>query len=1834
MSKQSEPSSPSNQLPLDFQTASENQPFIDFALWECLNQLDSARPENDIKKAIKNIVTLYEGSKENITLRTEARNVIIKLFTKFNGKKQLKKYVQDLVTKHNLVNEIIKDQTELFVNKIKVEKQCNLKNCNEFLHFISVVQTSPNYDYEQNFKPLFPLYMDLFDSFAIYASKIKQDLIPEIEELNSVMNAVLKQILPVFVKNISFLNEIKDKYFQFLLMYSYILLFNEKIGFDLRMKVCLIFVYTFNIVEGESMSVAQLISQNCKPFNLSVNPSDGEETPNDYLIIIYSAILSVLPEEKIVSEKVDGKSLLIVLFEGILDTAKSNTAHSSMIVEASRTLYQISKHLKNIPLDLVKPLFLEGLFYVSANADHFIDTVRNYAKLFFVELVALACHHQRNGFTELTDIMMDKIKEISEESTIKFFAYENIIRFFGSSFLLESFENLPLVLLESIDNPYVTDQVCKTYQFLVERSFYTYSCEEDWAKTWVMPAINILKSGRVSKAFCKKIISAAFKLQPAILRMIFPNDYVGSVEESKVLLHCLHNARKSGIELRLDKDGNLYWRGLIDKHKMDMFMIHQDEEVRLLALASVAESLKSTELYLDWEFIFLISFIRYNITAQSPNVRKQIASYYKKALTRYDAGFKVIQRSIASLNKCLEVNSGGRDHKKFLVLYQELKKSYRRFICNLTRILISNLSYDSNFPRRATSLELLLVIRDILHPDEWRSCWNEDDVKNSHNILFDTYESNKKMIVKLLKTLPPYYLGFTNVTFTFKYMQRSFELALDVKPNKTLSAAYLFEVCSYSPFFYDIVHCECGEEAKKSNEPTLVMIVVLTRKLINESSGIAIDNIMETKTGVYGLILSIRHLLDNREMEQHNDTYSGVFELLVSTCFDISEKIMPVVCNPSPEGYLPDSVEEICDNDESPKAQKVLVYAWRTMKEMTLLLAEIVKQSIKLENQIIMLPEEQLIEIGIFFVTVFIQSKHRGVFEQAYVGFSMICEYFWKSSRQNISNLPKQWLQEALDLCTGEKLSEDLCPTRRSAGLPFLILSILTSAPDPSYFHNSISTLCKHVEYEEKGSNDETRMHCLNVLRAMFRHSKLGELVAPYVARGVILAITGFKSDAWGIRNSSTLLFASLITRMFGVQRSTDSDHLCIKNKLTVKVFRLRYQELYEFILNSLAEECHNKSSLILQPLLMILSRLYPGHLEEEYSEYLPYIDVCLSNPVYRTREAAARASVALIDIKCVKDHFDKCFKKISNPEISDNECHGILLQVFYILNLLQIQELPLTDYLKLSVHIWENSGRKFSHMTVNLYTELITLFLCICRDYEDLHWLKTILLNLSKNVKKPTAPLTWKGNFILTRTILAYFIIVNKLEETDSTYSTITNEIMSILYGPQTIMKKFCLELLICLNQALFMYNKLDNVLVGSAVGRFSTDRTNLPPLEASEHRHPLFITGDMEINKSIIDLVTSFPKLSVENILKHIHLYLKGFLMEELKIQHYIREEDRVLLFLLLDYYPCAIKFLRLSKQESLNTLLSYCDCDNEELISAVISCISTFLSEVDYNLLKYDKLLEILSKSASPAAPLHLRLAVCDFLCQNYALYCNEDPGLKGDELCTVINIVMVLLEDEDLDVRNGISNYENAFKVRVKVDNTVSQTIPCYKWPVVPEKAKEDLIHLITVLLPQEKAVCLIFSWACRYFPDPCTDSQEIFDRGGLNQYAENTPLIDICSRVLIKMLWTLPDGLTYDDKSIFLEEQTQIVTTILLNSLVKYNSPMMISKTKTSVIVGLKSLYNYLDNVEFGNNFVHNFRVYLNETILIYLTNNLMHSDLFCVKKIIKKLYDPVFRQRR
>ncbi|KAM5292637.1 tRNA (32-2'-O)-methyltransferase regulator THADA-like [Ctenodactylus gundi] len=236
--------------------------------------------------------------------------------------------------------------------------------------------------------------------------------------------------------------------------------------------------------------------------------------------------------------------------------------------------------------------------------------------------------------------------------------------------------------------------------------------------------------------------------------------------------------------------------------------------------------------------------------------------------------------------------------------------------------------------------------------------------------------------------------------------------------------------------------------------------------------------------------------------------------------------------------------------------------------------------------------------------------------------------------------------------------------------------------------------------------NSVPQVHALNVLRALFRDTRLGESIIPYVADGAKAAILGFTSPVWAVRNSSTLLFSSLITRIFGVQRG--KDELSKTNRMTGREFFSRFPELYPFLLKQLEAVAHAVDSDRGEPdrhtsmflLLLVLERLYPSPMDGTSSAlsmapFVPFIVsmsaytkarvgtgalkglVCLSlprcgrSPIYRSREMAARALVPFVMADQVPSTIqtllatlpkstDQCFRQ--------NHIHGTLLQVFHLL--------------------------------------------------------------------------------------------------------------------------------------------------------------------------------------------------------------------------------------------------------------------------------------------------------------------------------------------------------------------------------------------------------------------------------------------------------------------------------------------------------------------------------------------------------------------------------------
>ncbi|GAB5569573.1 thyroid adenoma-associated protein isoform X2 [Prionailurus iriomotensis] len=378
-------------------------------------------------------------------------------------------------------------------------------------------------------------------------------------------------------------------------------------------------------------------------------------------------------------------------------------------------------------------------------------------------------------------------------------------------------------------------------------------------------------------------------------------------------------------------------------------------------------------------------------------------------------------------------------------------------------------------------------------------------------------------------------------------------------------------------------------------------------------------------------------------------------------------------------------------------AQMVLVCCWRSMKEVALLLGtlcQLLPMQSTPEPCSGLLTVEQVKEIGDYFKQHLLQSRHRGAFELAYTGFVKLTEILnrhkthalyafvrngifnsfrpslrpivkRKCPNVSLQKLPEHWLWSVLEEIKCSDPSSKLCATRRSAGLPFYIQALLASEPKKGKMNLLKITMKELISLA--GPTDDSQstvpqVHALNILRALFRDTRLGENIIPYVADGAKAAILGFTSPVWAVRNSSTLLFSTLITRIFGVKRG--KDELSKKNRMTGSEFFSRFPELYPFLLQQLEAVANTVDS--------------------DAGELNRHPSICGHSPVYRSREMAARALVPFVMVDEIPNTIRTLLAKLPNSTdqcFRQNHIHGTLLQVFHLLQAFSDSKYRLNAY-------------------------------------------------------------------------------------------------------------------------------------------------------------------------------------------------------------------------------------------------------------------------------------------------------------------------------------------------------------------------------------------------------------------------------------------------------------------------------------------------------------------------------------------------------------------------
>uniref|UniRef100_A0A8D3AXT7 tRNA (32-2'-O)-methyltransferase regulator THADA n=1 Tax=Scophthalmus maximus TaxID=52904 RepID=A0A8D3AXT7_SCOMX len=551
---------------------------------------------------------------------------------------------------------------------------------------------------------------------------------------------------------------------------------------------------------------------------------------------------------------------------------------------------------------------------------------------------------------------------------------------------------------------------------------------------------------------------------------------------------------------------------------------------------------------------------------------------------------------------------------------------------------------------------------------------------------------------------------------------------------------------------------------------------------------------------LYGRAHCITAVLQNLNTESLRQTeqWRCLVSELIAVCYRMSDVVSPVVQSSSPEGLIPmdtDSgtsaglqriLQEIQPRDTNDfftsareldthhgddhthsqtshtpsldtggegyrvTAQMVLVCCWRSMKEVAMLLGQLC-QSLPLHctgdeshTHPGLITEEQVEGVGLYFRQQLLQSRHRGAFELAYVGFVRLTDMLCRSGSQALQQLPTHWLSEVLEEVKSSDPSSKLCATRRSAGIPFYIQALLSSEPKSSSCSLLKMTMRELISLAMPSADRNTdsstvpQVHALNILRALYRDTRLGENIIPFVSDGMQAAVLGFTSPVWAVRNSSTLLFSTLITRIFGVKKGKDEHSK--KNRMTGREFFTRFPALYPFLLNQLEEAAATVESdsgqVKLHPslflLLLVLSRLYPSPMDGSSSPlglapFMPFIirqnildSRCGRSAVYRTREMAARALVPFVLVTQVPSIVVTLLQELPpepGPRFQHNHIHGTLLQVLFLLRSFQTDShrpLPAGNGIgeALSQRMWLSSRQNGCVVTRGAFLDVLV---CLC---------------------------------------------------------------------------------------------------------------------------------------------------------------------------------------------------------------------------------------------------------------------------------------------------------------------------------------------------------------------------------------------------------------------------------------------------------------------------------------------------------------------------------------
>lgn len=202
----------------------------------------------------------------------------------------------------------------------------------------------------------------------------------------------------------------------------------------------------------------------------------------------------------------------------------------------------------------------------------------------------------------------------------------------------------------------------------------------------------------------------------------------------------------------------------------------------------------------------------------------------------------VMQRQLAQeikMRNYHEADSISETYKNILLLSNQISneieeniKVYNMFLINLRELCVNNLYPDATYHRRRSSLQILLLLQDLLYYELKDIEWKEEQAKIIFQcLLLDTYEPNKEMAYQILKRMNPTLLCLDSESRVRLIIKVALELGNSMRPIDSVTSAYMLKISKFSPIIRDVLCDYCNVEDNSTNAVTLQLILLLYTRL-------------------------------------------------------------------------------------------------------------------------------------------------------------------------------------------------------------------------------------------------------------------------------------------------------------------------------------------------------------------------------------------------------------------------------------------------------------------------------------------------------------------------------------------------------------------------------------------------------------------------------------------------------------------------------------------------------------------------------------------------------------------------------------------------------------------------------------------------------------------------------------------------------------------------------------------------------------------------------------------------------------------------------------------